>query len=148
MGIEHTRPAKYWRKRAEWCKSKAGDCEDVRTRETLRKVAQNYDRLARRAELPRTQSSSHWSEPEVARLKSLAGTMPPRDLATHFDRSLQAIRNKAVSLRISLRYPPRPRPAWAMPYHQNRALQARMQPAEASHAERRRRGFPLISDQG
>ena len=105
MGIEHTRPPKYWRKRAEWCNSKANDCQDMRTREALRRIAQQYDKLAQRAELPRIGSRPNlWSDTEVAKLKSLAGTMPLRDLANNFERSPQALRNKALLLRVSLRY--------------------------------------------
>jgi hypothetical protein len=54
MGIERTRPPKYWRDRAEEFRAKADTAEHQQTRETMRKAAQSYDELARRAEQIRT----------------------------------------------------------------------------------------------
>ena len=45
-----------------------------------------------------------WSECEIDKLKSLAGTMPVRDLEKNFQRSRGAILAKAFSLRLSLDY--------------------------------------------
>lgn len=50
MGAERMHPPRYWRMRAEEFRTKAGNCEFTETREILRKVAENYDELARRAE--------------------------------------------------------------------------------------------------
>lgn len=43
-------PPQYWRKRAEQFRSKAENCVNNQTRDTLRKVAKHYDQLARLAE--------------------------------------------------------------------------------------------------
>jgi hypothetical protein len=48
MGTERMHPPRYWRMRAEEFRTKADNCEYPETREVLRKVAQNYDELARR----------------------------------------------------------------------------------------------------
>jgi hypothetical protein len=108
MGIEHSRRPKYWRKRAEQCKTMASNCGGGRAPETLQKAAREYEKLAQLAELPRTNLAREniWSDIEVAKLKALAGTLPVQELANNFERSLQAIRNKALLLRVSLRYPP------------------------------------------
>ena len=45
-----------------------------------------------------------WSDSEIDKLKSLAGTMPVRDLEKNFQRSRGAILAKAFSLRLSLDY--------------------------------------------
>ena len=45
-----------------------------------------------------------WSDSEIYKLKSLAGTMPVRDLEKNFQRSRGAILAKAFSLRLSLDY--------------------------------------------
>ena len=50
MGIERMRPPKYWHMRAEEFRTKADNCQYPETSETLRKVAENYEDLARRAE--------------------------------------------------------------------------------------------------
>jgi len=50
MGIERMRSPKYWRMRAEEFRTKADNCQHPETIETLRKVAENYEELARRAE--------------------------------------------------------------------------------------------------
>ncbi|WOH60272.1 hypothetical protein [Bradyrhizobium sp. BWC-3-1] len=50
MGIERMRPPKYWRMRAEEFRTKPDNCQFPETRDTLRKVAENYEELARRAE--------------------------------------------------------------------------------------------------
>ncbi|WP_245313348.1 hypothetical protein [Bradyrhizobium sp.] len=42
-------PPRYWRMRAEEFRTKADNCEYPETRDVLRKVAENYDELARRA---------------------------------------------------------------------------------------------------
>lgn len=52
--------------------------------------------------------SGQWSDSEIAKLKSLARTMPVRDLVNQFQRSRGAILAKAFSLRISLRYRRKP----------------------------------------
>jgi thymidylate kinase len=49
MGAERMHPPRYWRMRAEEFRTKADNCEYAETREVLRKVAENYDELARRA---------------------------------------------------------------------------------------------------
>ena len=49
MGAERMHPPRYWRMRAEEFRTKADNCEYPETRDVLRKVAQNYDELARRA---------------------------------------------------------------------------------------------------
>ena len=105
MGIEHTHPPKYWRKRADWFRSKANDCTDQRTRQSLRSVAERYQTLAQLAELPRSNGprANQWSEIEIAQLRALAGTMPLADLAKELGRSESAIRTKACSLRIFTR---------------------------------------------
>ncbi|MGY4629002.1 hypothetical protein [Bradyrhizobium sp. USDA 4486] len=54
MGIERWHPPKYWQMRAEEFRAKADNAEHSQTRETLRKVAKNYDDLAQRAERIRT----------------------------------------------------------------------------------------------
>ena len=54
MGIERTFTPKYFRHRAEEFRARADNCEHKETKETLRKIAGNYDELARRAELIRT----------------------------------------------------------------------------------------------
>jgi hypothetical protein len=54
MGVERMHPPKYWRMRAEEFRTKADDAVHAQTRETLRKVAREYDDLARRSERIRT----------------------------------------------------------------------------------------------
>ncbi|MCK1510909.1 hypothetical protein [Bradyrhizobium sp. 18] len=49
MGAERMHPPRYWRMRAEEFRTKADNCEYPETRDVLRKVAENYDELARRA---------------------------------------------------------------------------------------------------
>ncbi|MEK9284581.1 MULTISPECIES: hypothetical protein [unclassified Bradyrhizobium] len=50
MPIERMYSPKYWRMRAEEFRTKAGNAEHSQTKESLLKVAQNYEELARRAE--------------------------------------------------------------------------------------------------
>lgn len=50
MGIERMHSPKYWRDRAEEFRTKADACENAGTRASLRKVAANYEELARRAQ--------------------------------------------------------------------------------------------------
>ena len=45
-----------------------------------------------------------WSDSEIDKLKSLAATMPVRDLENNFQRSRGATLAKAFSLRLSLDY--------------------------------------------
>ena len=54
MSIERFHPAKYWRMRAEEFRTKADSAQHSQTRESLRKAAEEYDELARRAEKIRT----------------------------------------------------------------------------------------------
>ncbi|MGL9620931.1 hypothetical protein QRQ56_23230 [Bradyrhizobium sp. U531] len=54
MSVERMHPPQYWQMRAEEFRTKAGDCRIPEVRETLRKVAANYDELARRAQRIRT----------------------------------------------------------------------------------------------
>jgi hypothetical protein len=54
MGIERMHPPRYWRMRAEEFRTKADNCEHEEAKQTLRKVAQGYDDLARRAQQIRT----------------------------------------------------------------------------------------------
>jgi thymidylate kinase len=54
MGIERTRPPRYWRRRAEQFRIKADRLEQQEEREDLFKIARHYDDLARRAERIRT----------------------------------------------------------------------------------------------
>ncbi|QOZ71115.1 hypothetical protein [Bradyrhizobium arachidis] len=54
MGIERNYSPKYFRERAEEFRAKAANCEHNQTKETLRRVAESYDDLARRAERVRT----------------------------------------------------------------------------------------------
>lgn len=79
MGAERMHPPRYWRMRAEEFRTKADNCEYPETRDVLRKVAQNYDELARRAA-------------RICTLESLdelrgGGGAPPT--ASRFDRSGQ-----------------------------------------------------------
>jgi hypothetical protein len=50
MGIERLRSPRYWRKRAQQFRTKSENAEHRQLRESLLKVARNYDGLARRAE--------------------------------------------------------------------------------------------------
>jgi hypothetical protein len=50
MGVERMHTPKYWRMRAEEFRTKADNCQYPETRDTLRKVAENYEELARSAE--------------------------------------------------------------------------------------------------
>jgi hypothetical protein len=54
MGIEKQRSSAYFRKRAEEFRTKAGCCEHQGPKVALRKIAEHYDELARRAEQVRT----------------------------------------------------------------------------------------------
>ena len=54
MGIERMHSPRYWEMRAEEFRTKADNAEHRQTRDALRKVANNYDELARRAERIRT----------------------------------------------------------------------------------------------
>jgi hypothetical protein len=54
MGIERMHSPKYFRTRAEEFRTKADNCEHRDTRESLRRVAENYEQLARCAERVRT----------------------------------------------------------------------------------------------
>lgn len=54
MTVERMHPPRYWRMRAEEFRTKADNCEQARTRESLRKAAKAYDDLARSAEQIRT----------------------------------------------------------------------------------------------
>ncbi|MDA9427119.1 hypothetical protein [Bradyrhizobium sp. CCBAU 53380] len=54
MGIEGMHSPRYWQMRAEEFRTKADNAEHRQTKDTLRKVADNYDELARRAERIRT----------------------------------------------------------------------------------------------
>ncbi|WP_377829705.1 hypothetical protein ACFKHW_09355 [Bradyrhizobium lupini] len=76
MGAERMHPPRYWRMRAEEFRTKADNCEYRETRDVLRKVAQNYDELARRARA---------SAPSRAWMN--CGESPPT--ASRFDRSGQ-----------------------------------------------------------
>ncbi|WP_368507388.1 hypothetical protein [Bradyrhizobium lupini] len=76
MGTERMHPPRYWRMRAEEFRTKADNCEYPETRDVLRKVAQNYDELARRAARICT----------VESLDELRGGAPT---ASRFDRSGQ-----------------------------------------------------------
>ncbi|MBW5436207.1 hypothetical protein FXB41_16080 [Bradyrhizobium canariense] len=77
MGAERMHPPRYWRMRAEEFRTKADNCEYPETRDVLRKVAQNYDELARRAARICTLES----------LDELRGGDPPTP--SRFDRSGQ-----------------------------------------------------------
>ncbi|MGY8684063.1 hypothetical protein Q2941_40835 [Bradyrhizobium sp. UFLA05-153] len=50
MGIERMYPPRYWQMRAEEFHTKADNAEHDETKQSLRKVAQEYEELARRAE--------------------------------------------------------------------------------------------------
>jgi len=50
MGIERMHSPAYWQKRAKQFQLKADNVEEGRTKETLRKVAERYNDLARQAE--------------------------------------------------------------------------------------------------
>ncbi|WP_439399373.1 hypothetical protein ACRQ5Q_18495 [Bradyrhizobium sp. PMVTL-01] len=54
MGIERKYSPTYFGDRAAEFRAKADNCEHEQTRQTLSKVAEAYDELARRAELIRT----------------------------------------------------------------------------------------------
>ncbi|MCP3401537.1 hypothetical protein [Bradyrhizobium sp. CCGB20] len=54
MGVERHRPPKYWRMRAEEFRAKADNAEHPPVKASLRKVAETYEELARRAEKIRT----------------------------------------------------------------------------------------------
>lgn len=54
MGIERQHTPQYWRNRAEEFHAKADSAEHRQTKETMRKAAQVYEDLARRAEQIRT----------------------------------------------------------------------------------------------
>jgi predicted phage-related endonuclease len=54
MGIERMHPPKYWKNRAEEFRAKADNAEHHETKATLRKAAESYEELARRAEKIRT----------------------------------------------------------------------------------------------
>ena len=54
MGIERIHSPRYWRKRAEEFRTKADNFDHREARESLFKIAQHYDDLARRAESIRT----------------------------------------------------------------------------------------------
>ncbi|MGY4623258.1 hypothetical protein [Bradyrhizobium sp. USDA 4486] len=54
MGMEKMHRPKYWRDRAEEFRAKADNCEHDAVKQSLRKVAKNYDELARRAKLIRS----------------------------------------------------------------------------------------------
>ncbi|MEK9284519.1 MULTISPECIES: hypothetical protein [unclassified Bradyrhizobium] len=54
MGVERMHRPKYWQMRAEEFHAKADNCEHRQTKDSLRKVAQAYDDLARRARQIRT----------------------------------------------------------------------------------------------
>ncbi|MGX4805452.1 hypothetical protein [Bradyrhizobium guangdongense] len=54
MGIEEMYSPRYWLNRAEEFRAKAESCEHAQVAHSLRKVAKNYDELARQAELIRT----------------------------------------------------------------------------------------------
>lgn len=113
MGIERTHPPKYWRKRAELFRTKANDCGNARTRRALQKAAEQYQRLAQLAEAPYDKGprSNRWSDVEIAKLRSLAGTMPVEELANCLGRSVSAVLTKASLLHVSTAQR-RPDPAW------------------------------------
>ena len=46
-----TLDAKHWRERAEEARAVAGSMKDLVARETMLKIAEDYDKLAKRAEL-------------------------------------------------------------------------------------------------
>lgn len=50
MGIERMHAPQYWRKRAEEFRTKADNLEHPEAKESLYRVAQRYDELARVAE--------------------------------------------------------------------------------------------------
>jgi len=50
MGIERMHPPKYWRMRAEEFRTKADNCKLPQTRDSLLRVTENYDAIARSAE--------------------------------------------------------------------------------------------------
>jgi thymidylate kinase len=54
MGVERMHPPRYWLMRAEEFRTKADACEYAETRDTLRKIAENYLDLARRAKRVRS----------------------------------------------------------------------------------------------
>jgi thymidylate kinase len=54
MGIERMHTPKYWEMRAEEFRAKADNAEHRQVKDSLRKVAQNYDELAKRARQIRT----------------------------------------------------------------------------------------------
>ncbi|MGY3234432.1 hypothetical protein ACVWZ4_005045 [Bradyrhizobium sp. USDA 4472] len=54
MGIERMHSPTYFRNRAEEFRTKADNCEHEEVRQSLRKVAKNYDQLAQRAARIRT----------------------------------------------------------------------------------------------
>ena len=54
MQIERMHPPRYWLMRAEEFRTKSDNAEHRETRETLLKVAQQYEELARRAAIIRT----------------------------------------------------------------------------------------------
>jgi hypothetical protein len=47
MGIERMHPPRYWEMRAEEFLAKADNAEHRQTKDALRRVAENYDDLAR-----------------------------------------------------------------------------------------------------
>lgn len=50
MGVERMHTPRYWLMRAEEFHAKAENCQFPETKDTLRKVAENYEELVRRAE--------------------------------------------------------------------------------------------------
>jgi hypothetical protein len=75
MGVEKMHPPRYWQMRAEEFRTKADNCENPATRDVLRKVAVNYDELARRAQRIRTVECIDAQQTEQARqaIKDYAG---------------------------------------------------------------------------
>lgn len=54
MTVERMHSPRYWRMRAEEFRAKADNCEHPEPKESLRKVAETYETLARKAEQIRT----------------------------------------------------------------------------------------------
>jgi hypothetical protein len=72
MGTERVHRSKYWRMLAEELRSKADSCEQEQTKSFLREIAEQYDELAVRAQIPqRASADDHPSaHPETAAVRS------------------------------------------------------------------------------
>jgi thymidylate kinase len=73
MGVERMHSPKYWLMRAEEFRTKADNCEYKQTRDSLRKVAENYQTLARQAQRILDAGQAN----ERRRLEALQATQEP-----------------------------------------------------------------------